>query len=166
MQRPGIQWNELAMLCRAILAFLALPGVVGFAIPLLLAGSMPAFRMQSLPGLLVLCVGLVLLLWCVREFYSVGRGTLAPWMPPKFLVVSGPYRYCRNPMYVGVALILLGWAILFRSAILLIYLAGVSVAFHLRVALAEEPRAAQTFGEAWGRYRAQTPRWPHWKAVP
>jgi protein-S-isoprenylcysteine O-methyltransferase Ste14 len=154
------------MLGRAIFAFVALPGIVAFAIPLVLALSTHSLPTQRPPGLLVLVLGLLLLMWCVREFYVAGRGTLAPWMPPKYLVVSGPYRYCRNPMYVGVDLILLGWAILYWSALLLAYAAGVAVAFHLRVVLAEEPRAARTFGEAWGVYREQTPRWLHWKAAP
>jgi protein-S-isoprenylcysteine O-methyltransferase Ste14 len=154
------------MLFRAIFAFLALPGMVAFVIPLVLAGAMQPLRVQRSPGLVVLILGFGLLVWCVREFYVTGRGTLAPWQPPKYLVVTGPYRYCRNPMYVGVDLILLGWAILYWSGLLLLYAVSISVAFHLRVVLAEEPRAARTFGEAWAAYRAQTPRWPHWKAVP
>jgi hypothetical protein len=114
------------MLCRAILAFIALPGVVAFAIPVAIAGWMQSRALRSPLGLLVLVPGLLLLLWSVREFYVAGRGTLAPWTPPKYLVVTGPYRYCRNPMYVGVDLILLGWTVLYRSAPLLLYAAGVA----------------------------------------
>jgi protein-S-isoprenylcysteine O-methyltransferase Ste14 len=154
------------MLFRAIFAFLALPGIVAFVIPLVLAGAMGSFPVQRSAGFVVLILGVFLLVWCVREFYVTGRGTLAPWQPPQCLVVTGPYRYCRNPMYVGVGLILLGWAILYWSGLLLLYAASIAVAFHLRVVLAEEPRAARTFGEAWSAYRAQTPRWPHWKGVP
>ena len=154
------------MLCRAILAFFALPGVVAFAIPILVAGWLQSLSLQSPLGLAVIVPGLLLLLWCVREFYVAGHGTLAPWTPPKYLVVTGPYRYCRNPMYIGVELILLGWAEFYRSALLLLYAAGVAVAFHLRVVLAEEPRAAQIFGEDWSTYRARTPRWLYWRGVP
>ncbi len=116
-------------------------------------------------SLIILVSGLLLLLSSVRELYTAGRGTLAPWTPPKILVVSGPYRYCRNPMYVGVELMLLGWAALYWSALLFLYAAGVAVAFQLRIILAEEPWAARTFGEGWNAYRTSTPRWPHWKAV-
>lgn len=154
------------MLCRAILAFVALPGVVAFVIPLLIAGWTRSLTVQDPLGFGVLMLGLLLLMWCVREFYVAGRGTLAPWTPPKHLVVSGPYRYCRNPMYVGVGLMVVGWAALYRSTLLLLYAAGISVAFHLRVVLAEEPWAARTFGEAWSAYRARTPRWLRWKVVP
>ena len=147
------------MLCRAILAFVALPGIVAFAIPLVIAAWMQSLSVQNPLGLIILVPGLLLLLWCVREFHVAGQGTLAPWTPPKYLVVTGPYRYCRNPMYVGVDLILLGWAALYRSALLLLYAAGVAVAFHLRVVLAEEPWAAQRFGQGWSDYRARTPRW-------
>jgi protein-S-isoprenylcysteine O-methyltransferase Ste14 len=154
------------MLCRAILAFVALPGTVAFAIPLMLASWMQSLPLRNPLGLIILLCGLFLLLWCVREFYVAGRGTLAPWTPPKYLVVSGPYRYCRNPMYVGVELILIGWAALYWSALLLLYAAGVAVAFHLRVVLAEEPWAARTFGESWSAYRGSTPRWPQPRTVP
>jgi protein-S-isoprenylcysteine O-methyltransferase Ste14 len=61
-------------------------------------------------GFFVLIVGTLGLLWCVRDFYVRGKGTLAPWSPPQNLVVVGLYRYSRNPMYVCVVLVLLGWA--------------------------------------------------------
>ena len=147
------------MLGRAIFAFLALPGVVAFAIPIALSGWASPFPSKHLIGVVPLSLGAYLLLWCVREFYVAGRGTLAPWAPPKHLVVTGPYRYSRNPMYVGVALILLGWAALYWSGALLLYAGCVLAAFHLRVVLAEEPWAARTFGDAWASYRGRTPRW-------
>ena len=147
------------MLGRVIFAFLVLPGMVAFAIPVALAGWASPFPSNHMIGLVPLSLGLLVLLRCVREFYVAGSGTLAPWAPPKQLVVTGPYRYCRNPMYVGVALILLGWAALYWSRSLLIYAGCMVVAFHLRVVLAEEPWAAETFGDAWNSYRRRTPRW-------
>ena len=65
-------------------------------------------------ALVLLVPGITLLLWCVRDFFVTGKGTLAPWDPPRHLVSSGPYRFSRNPMYVGVSLMLLGWAMAFR----------------------------------------------------
>jgi protein-S-isoprenylcysteine O-methyltransferase Ste14 len=100
-----------------------------------------------------------LLLATVREFYVAGRGTLAPWSPPRELVTTGLYRVSRNPMYVAVVLVLLGWAALFRSLPLLVYALAIAVGFHLRVVFGEEPWLAQTHGESWSRYRAQVPRW-------
>jgi protein-S-isoprenylcysteine O-methyltransferase Ste14 len=95
----------------------------------------------------------------VRDFYVVGRGTLAPWEPPRRLVVVGLYRYSRNPMYLAVLLTLAGWSLAYHAAELWAYTAALAVAFHLRVVLAEEPYLARTHGERWGEYRAAVPRW-------
>jgi protein-S-isoprenylcysteine O-methyltransferase Ste14 len=88
----------------------------------------------------------------VWSFYSEGRGTLAPWSPPRHLVVGGLYHYSRNPMYVSVVLILWGWALGFRSRGLAVYALAVMAAFHLRVVLGEEPWLERTHGDAWARY--------------
>src|SRR5512139_211258 len=138
---------------RAVLAFLALPGVVAFAAPLWLAHGDPHAHAFSLLGAPFVGLGTFLLLWCVRDFYVSGKGTLAPWAPPKQLVVVGLYRRSRNPMYVAVVLILLGWAIGFGSARLLVYALAMAAAFHLRVVLGEEPYLARTHGQAWEQYR-------------
>jgi protein-S-isoprenylcysteine O-methyltransferase Ste14 len=147
------------LLPKAIVAFLALPGMVAFVIPLglLAPGGMDSF--SNPVGFIPLCVGIVCLLWCVVEFYRAGRGTLAPWTPPKALVVTGLYRYSRNPMYVAVLLILLGWAIGFRSWTLGSYAVMIAIAFHLRVVLNEEPFLMRAHGEAWQRYESTVPRW-------
>ncbi|HMI38242.1 MAG TPA: hypothetical protein VK505_11520 [Steroidobacteraceae bacterium] len=82
----------------ALVAFLVLPGVVAFAAPFaLVAGRHPDPQTRVYAAVLFIMGGL-LLLWCVREFYLAGRGTLAPWAPPRHLIVSGPYRFSRNPM--------------------------------------------------------------------
>ena len=143
---------------RALLSFLVLPGVVAFAVPVWLARPVIG-RTLHLVGVPPFVAGLALLLWCVRQFYAVGKGTLAPWDPPRHLVVSGPYRLSRNPMYIGVALILIGWAAGFALRALWYYALAVIVLFHLRVVLAEEPWQARTFGEEWRRYKARVPRW-------
>jgi protein-S-isoprenylcysteine O-methyltransferase Ste14/pimeloyl-ACP methyl ester carboxylesterase len=145
-------------LARAILAFIALPGVVAFLVPLVLAWPIggDGFRLS---GLIPLVAGVCLLLWCVRDFYVAGKGTLAPWDPPRNLVSSGLYRRSRNPMYVAVGLVLIGWAIGFRSSGLWLYVVVVMVAFHLRVVFGEEPWLARTHRKEWERYTARVPRW-------
>ena len=144
---------------KATLAFLALPGFVAFAVPLLLFEPNRPELPAGVVGLIPLVAGIVLLLWCVREFYVAGRGTLAPWAPPQNLVVTGLYRFSRNPMYVAVVLILIGWTVVFQSWALAIYAFAVGVVFHLRVVFGEEPWLARTFGGEWLRYKAQVPRW-------
>jgi pimeloyl-ACP methyl ester carboxylesterase/protein-S-isoprenylcysteine O-methyltransferase Ste14 len=145
-------------LARALLAFLVLPGVVAFAIPLVWVWP-PAFGDFRLIGLIPLLPGLALLLWCVREFYVTGKGTLAPWDPPRNLVVRGPYQRSRNPMYLAVVLILFGWAIGFGSRGLFFYALAMLAVFDLRIRLFEEPFLARTFRVGWDRYRTGVPRW-------
>lgn len=141
---------------RALTAFLVLPGTVAFLVPWMLAPARAPLRLYGAP---LWGSGLVLLLWCVRDFYVIGRGSLAPWAPPERLVMVGLYRVTRNPMYVAVLTILAGWAVCFESRALWLYAAVVSIAFHLRVVLHEEPFLARTHGDAWAAYRATVPRW-------
>lgn len=143
----------------ALTAFLALPGMVAFVLPWLMR---PASVPFDALGLWLLLPGLCLLLWCVRDFYVAGRGSLAPWAPPVNLVTVGLYRVTRNPMYVAVTVILLGWSLAFRSRGLLTYVAAVAVMFELRVLFFEEPWLARTHGERWLSYKASVPRWLFW----
>jgi len=147
---------------RAALAVLALPGMVAFVIPLLVLTPARDRHWVEPWGLLPLVLGLVILALTVREFYVAGRGTLAPWSPPRTLVTTGLYRLSRNPMYVGVLLILIGWAISLRSWPIAIYAAVVAIAVHLRVLLHEEPFLAGRHPEAWALYRARVGRWLIW----
>ncbi len=151
--------QEVAVFIRALLAFLALPGIVAFAVPIawLVATSRTAL-VQPL-GLLPLLAGCAGLLWCVRDFYVFGKGTLAPWSPPRHLVTVGLYRYSRNPMYVSVLLIVLGWASSFAVPGLYWYAIGVGISFHLRVVFGEEPWLAQTHGATWDDYTRRVRRW-------
>jgi protein-S-isoprenylcysteine O-methyltransferase Ste14 len=147
------------MLWRAVFAFLALPGIVAFVAPLaIVSNQLSLLRLRPL-GTLVVLPGVFILVWCVVEFYVSGRGTLAPWGPPQYLVVTGPYKFSRNPMYVGVVLILIGWAAFFSSLPLVIYAAAVLFAIQIRVIVGEEPWLARTFGVAWESYRSRVPRW-------
>ena len=146
------------LVVQALLAFLALPGTVAYLVPLFVIDR-PHEQNVNWMGLAIAAAGTSLLLWCVREFYVAGRGTLAPRAPPTRLVTSGPYRFSRNPMYVAVFTILVGWAVGFRSIGLTIYAACIAIAFHLRVVFYEEPWQARTFGDDWHAYRERVPRW-------
>jgi protein-S-isoprenylcysteine O-methyltransferase Ste14 len=139
-------------------AFLAFPAIVAGVIPWFFLR--PAASGFTAAGVPLIVLGLALLLWCVREFYVAGKGTLAPWDPPRHLVTTGPYRYTRNPMYVAVLTILAGWALCLQSSRApLTYAVFFAVIFHLRVLFFEEPWAARNFGAVWQDYVARVPRW-------
>jgi protein-S-isoprenylcysteine O-methyltransferase Ste14 len=151
--------QEAAVFIRALFAFLVLPGIVAFAVPIAWLVTTSRTALVQPLGLLPLLVGCAGLLWCVRDFYVFGKSTLAPWSPPQYLVTAGLYRYSRNPMYVSVLLIVLGWAVSFHVPGLYWYAIGVGVAFHLRVVLGEEPWLAQTHGAIWHDYTRRVRRW-------
>jgi protein-S-isoprenylcysteine O-methyltransferase Ste14 len=150
---------DFAMFLRALFAFIALPGLVAFVIPAWWLNQLGHEQIVHPLGFLPFAIGVVGLFWCVREFYVAGKGTLAPWSPPKNLVVSGLYRYSRNPMYVSVALILIGWTLAFASRNLATYTIIVLIAFHLRVVFGEEPWLKRTHGAEWDEYVKKVPRW-------
>ncbi len=88
-----------------------------------------------------------------------GLGTPAPIAPPSKLVVEGLHRYVRNPMYIGVLLIVIGQAVLFQSRILAEYSALFWLVTHLFVLLYEEPALQRKFGDEYRGYRQRVPRW-------
>lgn len=144
---------------RALAALLVLPGVVAGLIPACIAARSQIHRSLWPSGAGLLLVGAALLLWCVRDFCVSGRGTLAPWDPPRRLVVVGLYRWVRNPMYLAVLVVVAGWAALFGSVALLLYLLVLCAGFHLRVVFYEEPWLRRQFGADWDAYAAGVPRW-------
>jgi protein-S-isoprenylcysteine O-methyltransferase Ste14 len=110
-------------------------------------------------GLVVGAAGGALALWCILTFAFVGKGTPAPFDPPRQLVVRGPYRFVRNPMYLGAALAVCGAALFYRSIPLLAYAGLFLLATHLFVVGYEEPTLARTFGADYEAYRARVGRW-------
>ena len=147
------------LLLRALLSFLVLPVVVACIVPLALLPE-DRWRVQgTFAGWPVLGFGLLVLLICVHDFYVFGKGTLAPWDPPKRLVTGGPYKFVRNPMYVGVVCIVAGWGMIAGSYLLAGYAVFLVVGFHLRVLLYEEPKLAQQFPADWQRYSSRVNRW-------
>lgn len=150
---------RLPLAFRAVLAT-ALPITVAGVVPWLMLGGVwprvPAWRYAFLAPMLA---GLAFAAWSMLLFATVGRGTLAPVDPPRVFVADGPYRFTRNPMYVGVTCWLLGLAALTASRDLLWYAALVPVGFHLFVRLVEEPMLRRRFGATYEAYTRRVPRW-------
>ena len=144
---------------RALAALLVLPGTFAGIIPALIVSADRWRGDGHATGMAPLVAGFIVLLWCVRDFYVAGKGTLAPWDPPKHLVVIGLYRFVRNPMYVGIMLLLIGWTVIVGSPLLGGYALLIAIAFHLRVVLYEEPRLRSQFPQAWAEYATTVPRW-------
>lgn len=144
---------------RAVVAFLALPGVIAILVPVTWLALAGRTRVEHPLGLVLLALGFAGLLRCVRDFYVAGKGTLAPWAPPRELVVVGLYRFSRNPMYVAVTAINLGWGVTFGVPAIVVYALVVAVGFHLRVVLNEEPFLARTHGAVWSAYAQRVRRW-------
>ena len=147
------------------LAFLILaPGVVAGLIPWLITHWSPlpptdgpgAIRWT---GLLLIAAGLVVVIDAFAQFAWDGLGTPAPVAPTRTLVVSGFYRFVRNPMYLAVTALIVGRAVLFANWGVAVYGVVVAAAFVTFVWLYEEPTLRQAYGEAYAAYCATTPRW-------
>lgn len=152
------------LLLRSVFFAFVLPGTVTVLIPYWIISSRGTgtfLNHQALRyfGLPLMVIGAAGLLWCIWEFFSEGRGTLAPVDPPKHLVLRGPYRYVRNPMYASVVTILLGESILFMSIRVLIEIAVFIALAYLFVAFYEEPVLRRQFGESYEKYLQTVGRW-------
>ena len=141
------------------------PGLVAGLIPYWILGAEieTAFdsplQLNHYLGAIVFLIGLAIMLSCIVWFAVKGRGTLSPVDPTKHLVITGLYKYSRNPMYVGVVTILIGEALFFQSTSLWLYALFVFVGFHLFIILIEEPRLKKDFGEAYHTYCEKVRRW-------
>ena len=110
-------------------------------------------------GLLVTIAGAALAITCVLTFALVGHGTPAPFDPPRRLVISGPYGWVRNPMYLGAWLVLGGAALYYESvALALFWLAFIATTI-LLVHVYEEPALRRQFGAEYDTYCAAVQRW-------
>lgn len=153
------------MFLRHLLSIVLLPVLVVVIVPwALLGGSVEArptdhslLRLRVLAGVVVFVWGFAFFAWCVSLFARVGRGTLAPWDPTRHLVAAGPYRYVRNPMISGVALMLMGEAAFWGSRAVGLWAASFLAINHLYFVLSEEPGLERRF--EYRTYKAEVPRW-------
>ena len=145
----------------SILFFILAPGMVAGFIPLALLRTGPQVQTGFLAyaAFPLWVIGTTVLIWCFWDFLAKGKGTPAPIDPPRELVVSGLYKYVRNPMYVGVLLVIIGHFLWFGFWNLLIYAVLVFVGFSAFVVFYEEPTLKRNFGAAYEEYLKRVPRW-------
>jgi protein-S-isoprenylcysteine O-methyltransferase Ste14 len=148
---------------KVILFTVLVPGAVTLYFPYSLlsrSGNLQAASLAlAVPACVCILIGTAIYFRCTWSFALEGLGTPAPIDPPKKLVVSGLYRWIRNPMYQGVLFILLGECLLFPSRDLSIFTASIALAFHASVVFYEEPILRSRFGASYNDYCRKVPRW-------
>jgi protein-S-isoprenylcysteine O-methyltransferase Ste14 len=156
-------WAAVGLTLRSLLWTILFPGVVAGYVPWRFFGVAQSPLEWPSPltwlGLACTAVGAALLGACIVEFARRGRGTLSPVDPPRRLVMSGLYRFVRNPMYLGVTAILLGQVLITRSASLAIYWAVWFAVVNLFVMAYEEPALRRQFGAEYDDYARRVGRW-------
>jgi len=160
----AIESRAILPILKTAVFFIFVPGTVAGYVPyriLMPRGlwAWPPSNPESAAGAALIVVGALALLWCGWNFATRGLGTPAPFDPPKHLVVKGPYRWVRNPMYVSVGTILIGESLFFRTTALLPYFVGAWLVLHLFVLLYEEPTLRGKFGAEYEDYCRRVWRW-------
>ena len=152
---------DIPAMAKTLLFTVFVPGTVaGYGPWRLRQNAVPVTGAEEWAAITVIAIGIAIYLHTAFwGFALIGGGTPAPIAPTKILVVKGLHRFVRNPMYLGVALVIGGQAWLFHSMLIAIYLACFWLIVHLFVLLYEEPTLRKQFGEQYDRYRASVPRW-------
>lgn len=153
--------RALAPILKTIVFTIFVPGTVAVLVPWWIAGGFrnPGGGFLTWVGIIVTAAGAAIYLRCAWEFAVRGLGTPAPIAPTKFLVTTALHRHVRNPMYIGVALVILGEAALFRSVRVAAYAVAMLLTAHLFVVFYEEPTLRRQFGEEYETYLRTVPRW-------
>jgi protein-S-isoprenylcysteine O-methyltransferase Ste14 len=118
-----------------------------------------SIKVEQVAGMVIAAAGLAVALWCLFTFAFLGKGTPAPFDPPRRLVIQGPYRFVRNPMYIGAGFALAGAALFYKSFPLLGYTGLFFIATHLFVVWYEEPTLRRTFRKEYEDYCGKVRRW-------
>jgi protein-S-isoprenylcysteine O-methyltransferase Ste14 len=114
---------------------------------------------QQVTGIMIGSFGAAIALWSLFTFATIGKGTPAPFDPPRRLVIQGPYHFVRNPMYIGAVLALTGLAVFYESIPLAEYAAAFFITTHFIVVWYEEPTLQRFFGRRYEAYCRKVRRW-------
>ncbi len=148
------------LLVKNVLFTVIVPGTFGVYLPLAMTRGVSAkLGLALYVSLGLFAIAITIYLWAIWSFAARGRGTPLPLDAPKKLVIQGPYRYARNPMYLAVFSALIGWLVPYQTTSLLLYaifFAAVAILFVTRY---EEPHLASEFGAEYDKYRTEVPRW-------
>ena len=146
---------------KTLLFTIFVPGTVAVYLPYRFADAPWPVQVNAwvVAGAAMFLSGGLIYLSCAWHFAWTGQGTPAPIDPPKVLIVRGLNRYVRNPMYIGVLIMVVGQAVFFRAGHLLYYAAFVMVTVHLFVLFYEEPHLRKQFGASYEEYLQRVPRW-------
>lgn len=156
--------QRLGPILGSIVFLFVAPGIVAGVIPWAISNwriGPPLLGLEPLRwlGIPVLLLGAVLLVETFARFALQGLGTPAPIAPTRTLVVTGSYRFVRNPMYVAVVSLILGQGLVFGNLAVLGYGLVVWLTVHLFVLAYEEPTLSQSYGAQYDRYRRNVRRW-------
>lgn len=155
----------ISLLLRNLFFTILQPGLVAGLVPYLLIRNnrkvsfFDPWTIWQYAGAVIAIPGFFIMIICIIRFATEGKGTLSPLDPTKKLVISGLYKYSRNPMYVGVILLLIGEAVFWQSLILTGYTALIFIGFNLFILLHEEPRLKRDFKDEYTRYCQKVKRW-------
>jgi protein-S-isoprenylcysteine O-methyltransferase Ste14 len=153
---------DVSAVAKTLLFTVFVPGTVAGYVPWRLRqdAAAPVTGAEGCAAITVIAIGIAIYLHTAFWGFALsGGGTPAPIAPTKILVVKGLHRFVRNPMYIGVGLIIGGQAWLFHSLHVAIYMASMLLTAHLFVVFYEEPTLRKQFGEEYDRYCASVPRW-------
>ncbi len=146
-------------------ASLLLPITILIVVPWLLdPHPVLASGIPLVAGLVLIGFGLYVMMRTIAGFFETGKGTLAPWDPPRRLVVVGMYAHTRNPMILGVIIVVVGESLAVSSLPILGFAAFAFLLNTVYFIFSEEPGLEKRFGEEYRDYKRNVPRWlPRWK---
>ncbi len=149
-----------------LISILLLPFTVTVIIPIILTNYFTKViiydtgnHLLPLLGIVIITLGTALVIYTILLFAFKGKGTLAPWNPTNYLVTEGPYAYVRNPMIIGVIVILAGQSLLLNSAYVALWMLGFAILNNLYFHQFEEAELERKFGNDYSDYSYHVRRW-------